>query len=173
MNIKSQTTDNPTNISMLGQIVWLMANSPLHKDWPIASIFQWILPALINKQCRLYQREGRPIAYVSWAKMTKATEAAYVLNPKSLDPQDWAGGDRNWIIDWIAPYGDTPLVMKDLREGLFKDEVGRALRVKPGSDEMNIIYIHGANALAKSQDLNLNPSVDLREAESLIESKNR
>ena len=67
-------------------------------------------------------------------------------------------------MDWIAPFGDSAYVMKDLREGIFKNEVGRALRVKPGSDEMQIIYIHGANATAKAQDEALNPPVDLQGA---------
>ena len=96
--------------------------------------------------------------------MSKEVEEAYVLNPRSLNPKDWTSGERGWIVDWIAPFGDSPLVMKDLREGLFKDEVGRALRVKPGSDEMQIIYIHGANAAAKAHDETLNPPVDLEGA---------
>ena len=163
---EASTADQPTttNMAMLGEVVWLMAHSKLHKDWPVASIFQWVLPALVHKQCRLYRRNGRPIAYVAWARMTKDVEESYVLNPRSLNPKDWVGGDRGWLVDWIAPFGDSAFVMKDLREGLFKDEVGRALRVKPGSDEMQIIYIHGANAVAKAQDPKLNPVVDLQGA---------
>ncbi|WP_294770270.1 toxin-activating lysine-acyltransferase [uncultured Rhodoferax sp.] len=153
-----------TNMTMLGEVVWLMAHSKLHKGWPMASIFQWVVPALMHKQCRLYRRDGRPVAYVAWARMSKEVEEAYVLNPRSLNPKDWTSGERGWIVDWIAPFGDSPLVMKDLREGLFKDEVGRALRVKPGSDEMQIIYIHGANAAAKAHDETLNPPVDLEGA---------
>lgn len=151
----------PTNMSMLGEIVWLMAHSELHRDWPIASIFQWVAPALMHKQCRLYRRDNRPVAYVAWAHMSKDVEEAYVLNPKSLQPNDWKSGDRGWLVDWIAPFGDSAAVMQDLREGIFKDEVGRALRVKPGSDEMQIIYVHGVNANEKARDLKLNPPVDL------------
>ncbi len=158
------TQGENTNMSMLGEIVWLMAHSKLHQEWPIASIFQWVMPALMHKQCRLYRRNGRPVAYVAWARMSKEVEEAYVLNPKSLQPQDWTSGDRGWLVDWIAPFGDSAAVMQDLREGIFKDEVGRALRVKPDSDEMQIIYVHGANAAAKAQDEKLNPAVDLEGA---------
>lgn len=159
-----QAQGEVTNMSMLGEIVWLMAHSKLHQEWPIASIFQWVLPALMHKQCRLYRRNGRPVAYVAWARMSKEVEEAYVLNPKSLQPKDWTSGDRGWLVDWIAPFGDSASVMQDLREGIFKDEVGRALRVKPDSDEMQIIYLHGANAMAKAQDEQLNPAVDLEGA---------
>ena len=159
-----QAQGEVTNMSMLGEIVWLMAHSKLHQEWPIASIFQWVMPALMYKQCRLYRRNGRPVAYVAWARMSKEVEEAYVLNPKSLQPKDWTGGDRGWLVDWIAPFGDSASVIQDLREGIFKDEVGRALRVKPGSDEMQIIYLHGANATAKAQDEKANPTVDLEGA---------
>lgn len=153
-----------TNMSMLGEITWLMAHSQLHQEWPIASIFQWVMPALMHKQCRLYRRNGRPVAYAAWARMSKDVEEAYVLNPKSLQPKDWTSGDRIWLLDWIAPFGDSSAVIHDLRNGIFKDEVGRALRVKPGSDEMQIIYLHGANASAKSRNETLNPAVDLEGA---------
>ena len=158
------TQGDPTNTSMLGEIVWLMAHSKLHQEWPIASIFQWVMPALIHKQCRLYRRNLRPVAYVAWARMSKEVEESYVLNPKSLQPKDWISGDRGWLVDWIAPFGDSASVMQDLREGIFKNEVGRALRVKPDSDEMQIIYVHGANASARAQDNALNPAVDLEGA---------
>jgi len=160
----SGTRPAPTNMSMLGEVVWLMAHSELHRDWPIASIFQWVVPALMHKQCRLYRRDGRPVAYVAWAYLSQEVEEAYVLNPKSLQPKDWKSGDRGWLIDWIAPFGDNASVMQDLREGVFKDEVGRALRVKPGSDEMQIVYVHGANAGTKAHDPTLNPPVDLEGA---------
>lgn len=179
MTENSKNTENtteqplPTNISMLGEIVWLMAHSKLHQGWPMLSIFQWVIPALMHKQCRLYRRNSRPVAYVAWARMSKEVEEAYVLNPRSLEPQGWTSGNRGWLVDWIAPFGDSALVMQDLREGLFKDEAGRALRVKPGSDEMQIIYIHGTNAAAKAQDPSLNPPVDLEGAALRAEQRTR
>ena len=68
------------------------------------------------------------------------------------------------MIDFISPFGATKEVIKDLRRNIFKDQVGRALRVKPGSDEMRIWYIHGAEALEKSRDLATSPTVQLRTA---------
>ena len=173
-NQKSEqpTDQNPGNMSMLGEIVWLMAHSKVHQEWPIASIFQWVIPAIAHQQCRLYRRNGKPVAYVAWARMSKEVEETYVLNPRALEPKDWISGDRGWLVDWIAPFGDTPSVMQDLRTGIFKDEVGRALRVKPDSDEMQIIYVHGINAQAKADDPNLNPAVDLEGVAIRAEQKN-
>jgi hemolysin-activating ACP:hemolysin acyltransferase len=58
------------NMTMLGEIVWLMGHSPLHKGWSMAS---------------------------RGARMSMEVEEGY-------------------------PFGDSALVMKDLREGLFKVE---------------------------------------------------
>ncbi len=158
------TVSAPTNMTMLGEVVWLMAHSSLHRGWPVDSIMQWIIPALLHKQYRLYHKRGRPVAYVAWASLSKEVEEAYVLNPRSLQPKDWVSGERRWVIDWIAPFGDSAAVIRDLREGMFRDEVGRALRVKPGSDEMRIVYLHGANARIKAGNEALNPTVDLQGA---------
>lgn len=87
-----------------------------------------------------------------------------MLNPRSLQPKDWVSGERRWVIDWVAPFGDSAAVIRDLREGLFSEEVGRALRVKPSSDEMRIIYLHVANARIKAGNEELNPTVDLQGA---------
>ncbi len=153
-----------TGLAALGEVAWLMAHSPLHRGWPLDSLLQWVAPALALRQCRVYHRDRRPVAYVSWAWLSKEVEEAYVLNPRSLRPEDWRSGERLWAIDLVAPSGDGAAVVRDLRTGLFRAEVGRALRVKPGCDEMRIIYLHGVDAMAKSRDAALNPAVDLEGA---------
>lgn len=148
-------------MEVLGQVTWLMSQSPLHRNWAIGSVLQWVVPALLHQQYRVYVREGKPVAYVSWAWMSQDKESAYVLNPRGLQPSDWKSGQRGWIIDFISPFGHTKEVMRDLRHGIFKDEVGRALRVKEGDDTMRIWYLHGANALVKSRDSTLSTTVSL------------
>ncbi len=153
-----------TGLSMLGEVAWLMAHSPLHRGWPLESLLQWVVPALALKQCRAYHCGQRPVAYVSWAWLSKDAEEAYVLNPRSLQPANWKCGERLWLIDLIAPFGDAAAVVRDLRSGLFRDEVARALRVKPGADQMRIIYLHGIDAASKARDESRYPAVDLEGA---------
>ncbi len=148
-------------MELLGQVALLMAQSPMHNKWSMASLLQWVVPALMHKQCRVYMQNNKPVAYVSWAWLSEEKETAYVLNPRRLQPVDWKSGDRGWVIDLISPFGATKDVMRDLRNNLFKDEIGRALRFKPGSDQMRIWYIHGSNALKKSRNHELNPAVQL------------
>ena len=150
-----------SNATILGEVVWLLSYSQLHRDWPIGSIQQWIVPALLHNQFRIYRRAGKPKGFVSWAWMSKSVEEAYVLDTSSLRPVDWKSGERFWIIDFVAPFGDAKDIARDLKHKVFPDGVGRYLRIKPGSDTMHIRYIHGANAVTKSKDPNLNPAVTL------------
>ncbi|MGB0782042.1 MAG: toxin-activating lysine-acyltransferase [Marinomonas sp.] len=152
-----------SNAAVLGEIVWLLSHSSLHQDWPIGSIQQWVFPALIHNQFRIYRRGGKPRGFVSWARMSKEIEEAYVLDTSSLRPDGWNAGDRIWIIDFVAPFGDTKEIARDMKTNVFPNDVGRYLRIKEGSDTMHIRYLHGINALSKSKDPSYNPAVELKE----------
>lgn len=159
---QTDSAANISNMEVMGQVAWLMTQSPLHRKWAIASLLQWVLPALLNKQYRVYSRNGKPVAYVSWAWLSQEKETAYALNPRCLQPVDWKSGSRLWIVDLVSPFGATKEVIQDLRRNIFRDEVGRALRVKPGSEEMRIWYLHGADAVEKSRDWERSPTVQLQ-----------
>jgi cytolysin-activating lysine-acyltransferase len=158
---KRPLREGSSNMQLLGEVMWLMAHSSIHRQWPIESLMQWVTPALLYRQCRVYRRQGKPIAYVSWAYMSKEVEEAYVLNPSGLQPKDWKSGDRLWLLDVLAPFGGSRAIARDLKNGVFTNSVGRALRVKPGKDEMRIVYLHGANALEQSRDHSKSTTVDL------------
>lgn len=149
------------NSSVLGEIALLMTQSDLHREWPIASLMQWVIPALLNNQYRLYRIDDKPVGYVSWAWLSAEVETTYVRNPRSLQPKDWQSGDRGWILDFVAPFGNGLRIGHDLKHNIFANDVGRFLRVKEGSDTMNITYIHGVKAIQKAQDWQNNPTVDL------------
>lgn len=151
-----------SNTTLLGEMVWLYSLSDLHKNWSIASIHQWLLPAILHKQFRIYHENGKPIGLVTWAWMSKEVEEAYVMNTKSLQPKDWKSGDRLWGIDWIAPHGHTKQMSRDIKHNLFPNEVARFLRAKKASDTLKIFYLHGTNARKKSQNWNQNPTVRLK-----------
>lgn len=161
--------DNTLNASnILGEIIWLMSHSELHREWPIGGIQQWVMPALLHKQFRVYRRNDKPFGYIAWAWLSKEVEERYILNTSTLHPKDWQSGRRGWIIDYLAPFGGTREIVRDLKNGIFKDDVGRYLRVKPGKDTMQIRYVHGANAVNK-----YNPTVDLKTAAKHFSSEDQ
>lgn len=158
---KKSPASTISNSALLGEIVWLWSHSKLHREWSISSIHQWILPALLHNQFRIYRRDGKPRGFVSWAKMSTEVEEAYVLNTATLKPNDWVSGDKGWIIDYVAPFGDAKDIAHDLKYHVFANDMGRFLRTKPGSDTMNIRYLHGAKVAEQARDWKNNPTVNL------------
>ena len=112
-------------------------------------MMQWVLPAIMHKQFRIYHESGRAIAYVAWAYLSEEVEAAYVRNPLTLQPKDWKSGNRGWIVDFIVPFGHIWPVVHDLRNNIFKGEIGKAIRVKKTSDIVRIFKL----AAKKAEDV--------------------
>lgn len=147
--------------AVLGEMVWLYSMSELHQSWPFGALQQWLVPAIAHKQYRLYHREGRPVGLVTWAWLSKDIETAYVRNTTSLQPKDWQSGDRGWLLDFIAPFGDAKRITQDLRHNVFPNDVGRFLRIRKNDETMRIMYVHGAKALEKARDRGASPTVEL------------
>src|SRR6185369_8918560 len=89
----------PTKSEVLGDIVFLMMHSELHRKWPIAVLERNVMPALQHNQYRLYKKNDRPIGYVSMALLSDEVERRYLLGGYHLQPQDWASGKNIWMID--------------------------------------------------------------------------
>lgn len=129
-----------------GRIMWLWSNSDLHKTWPVALQTRFVLPAVLHGNFFILERDGTPCAYCSWAWLTLEAEAKFVLNPNSLEPEDWIGGDRLWFVDWIGPFAarDTR-ELRSLMAAKFPRELARAYRVKPGQKEARIATFAGGD----------------------------
>ena len=107
-----------TMIQVLGEIVWLMSQSPLHKQMFIADL-EWLVmaPALLQ-QFRLYYDSGdannapKPIGVVFWAEVDGEVAGRLSQGVGRLRPQDWKSGaavpeDQRqlWVVEVIAPFG--------------------------------------------------------------------
>ncbi len=158
-------------MAFLGEMVWLYSMSEMHKGWPIHSIHQWLMPAVFHSQFRVYHRGVKPVGLVTWAWMSQEVEEAYVRNVRSLQPKDWKSGDRGWILDYIAPFGDAFRIGEDLKNSVFANDMGRYLRVKEGSDTMKISYLHGVNRLKDASNHSLNPTVQLKPDPSTLDDE--
>ncbi|RED13904.1 toxin-activating lysine-acyltransferase [Pontivivens insulae] len=152
---------HPSASAVFGEMVWLYSRSEIHKNWPINSVHQWLTPALKARQYRIYHKRGKPIGFVTWARLSAKVEEAYVRNPGSLTPDNWKSGERIWLIDFVAPFGDAKQISRDLRNTVFPDDVGRFLRAKPGSNLLQIHYAHGHRALSAARDRVRSPSVQI------------
>ena len=109
----------------LGNVAWLMMQSPAHKHLFLTDLEWLVIPAMLHRQFRIYRKKGVPIAYASWASLTEEAEQRFLSGARKLAPGDWAAGNRLWLIDMADPFGNIDAVIKDLDQNVLK---GRSVK---------------------------------------------
>lgn len=121
--------ENYSNAYILGNIVWLMMNSPSHREMPLLMMPTQIFPAISNKQYVLGMAEnGSPLFYMAWAYFTAEDEANYIQQTNmALTMDNWNQGDRLWMLFAIAPFGHFKELNDWTRETIFRKSTARYL----------------------------------------------
>ena len=145
----------PTVSHMLGEMTWLLQQSPLHRHFSIADLEWMIMPPLMLEQYRIFRgnpnppKEGEeatpgttPMGLALWAMLGQ--EAEQKLNdmvmggpmsgkggPVKLRPDEWRSGDRLWLIDLIAPFATAEnklaqVMLADLTQNGLKHVLPKA-----------------------------------------------
>jgi cytolysin-activating lysine-acyltransferase len=93
---------------LLGEMAWLLTQSPLHRALAIGDLEWLVMPALIHQQFYVFRDGERPVGLALWAKCSP--EAAKKLDGGMIEPEnrltleEWNGGDQIWLVDLIAPF---------------------------------------------------------------------
>ncbi len=106
----------------MGPVLFLYLQSS-HRRFHFISDLEWLLiPPLVAGQCKLYMKKEYPLSYVSWAFLDKNSEARMFKNGGKLRPEDWNSGDRLWLIDIVAPFGNVENILADIQNNEFPGE---------------------------------------------------
>ena len=98
----------PTVSHMLGEMTWLLSQSPIHRALAIGDLEWLVMPALLSEQFYVFRDGSKPIGLALWAKCTP--EAAKKLEGGMIEPEnrltleEWTKGDRIWLVDLVAPF---------------------------------------------------------------------
>ena len=126
-------------LQMLGSIVCLMQNSPLHRQYSIADLEERFIPSLLHNQFRYYEINGTPIGFVNWAWLDEETEEKYTTGEYELTLDEWVGGSSLWFPEFVAPYGHARKMVADLRTNVHKKGTpAKALRISQEGELMGI-----------------------------------
>lgn len=104
---------------VLGEIVWLMSQSPLHKQFFISDLEWFVMTPVLLQQFRLFYDQTKPIGVAFWATVNDEVEERLAVGTTRLRPQDWKSGDRLWVVEVIAPFGGAEEMVKDLKAKVF------------------------------------------------------
>ncbi|CAL80517.1 RTX toxin-activating lysine-acyltransferase (type I secretion system) [Bradyrhizobium sp. ORS 278] len=111
---------NPPPDAVLGQVVWLMMNMPRYRHVFLADLEWMVLPPILLNQYRLFRAGDHIVAFAAWAYLSEEAEARLQEPNPRLAPTDWKSGDRLWLIDLHAPFGQQELALKELGETALK-----------------------------------------------------
>lgn len=107
-----------------GYASMLLAKSRSHASYPIRYLSAIIAPAIDHGNIKFYfNSEGSLVGYVIWALLAPDVEERILRDGRIvLHPSEWNEGDRLWIIDFLAPFGNLKYMMRDLRDVVFPEQ---------------------------------------------------
>ncbi|GAB3346843.1 toxin-activating lysine-acyltransferase [Lysobacter tyrosinilyticus] len=158
----------------LGQIVWLLSQSPLHRELKLKDLEWSFMPAIVKEQFRIFRfgplaaldgvnlesfqkagmsREGLeqlPLGIAVWAYLSEAAEQK-LEQGEHLALEDWKSGDRLWLVEFVAPFSSSDnklgeAMMFDLMQGPFKGKTFYLHRTDPNTGRRDKIKLNGVPA---------------------------
>ncbi len=128
-----------TVAGVLGEITWLLTQSPAHKGFFISDIEWMIMVPVMLQQFRLFYDKDKPVGVVLWAKISKDVEERLMAGNVRMRPQDWTSGETVWIVEVIAPFGGHAEMVKDFKTETFKDTPVHYLQRSATGNEAKVI----------------------------------
>ncbi len=138
------TGSGKTVAQVLGEIVWLMTQSPAHKQLFLSDLEWFCMPAILLEQFRMFNGPNSPAAVALWASVSPETEARLESGAGKLRPDEWRNGDRLWLIELVAPFGAQDEILRDLSKSVFAGKPFKFHQVGP--DGRRTVKTHPAAA---------------------------
>lgn len=122
--------DTITLAELIGMMFCLLVKSEYHRQFTLDFYMnREILPALDYQQFKIYLNDANhPKAFVTWAWLSDSVLAHAHKTGAALNPDVWQSGKNLFFNDWVAPYGDVRVLIKDLTDNIFPDEVATSVR---------------------------------------------
>ena len=110
-----------TMAQILGIVVALLGGNVAYRKQPFSDVCNRIIAAIANRQYKILFNEHRsPIAFVSWATLTKRVEDVVMTDGTTiLEATEWTEGDRVWIVDFAVRVEHFRFVYRYLRQTLL------------------------------------------------------
>ena len=94
-----------TVAQVLGEIAWLMTQSPRHKAAPLGDLEWLVMPAILLRQFRIFYKGEQPVGVALWALADELVARRIDAGDKRLAAVEWKSGSNMRIIDIVAPFG--------------------------------------------------------------------
>src|SRR3954469_2816315 len=96
----------PKTVSqVLGEITWLMTQSPRHKSIPLGDLEWLVMPAILLQQFRMFYKGEQPVGVAVWALVDDLVAKRIDAGDRRLTAVEWKSGANMRILDVVAPFG--------------------------------------------------------------------
>lgn len=124
-------TPRKTIATALGEISWLLSQSPGHRHSLFIGDLEWlVMPPLTLAQYRLFYANDKPVGVAFWAFVSEAIEQRLAGGGR-LGANEWRSGDRVWLVEIVAPFGGQDRMLADLQKTALAERKFRYIRVQP------------------------------------------
>lgn len=106
---------------VMGEVVWLMMQSDYHRHIFLGELEHLVMRPILQQHFRIYRDDIQAKAVLFWAKVSPEVEQRLVQGNVRLKPEEWDCGERYWLVDIVAPFGQAQALIGDLQRQLVPD----------------------------------------------------
>jgi cytolysin-activating lysine-acyltransferase len=94
-----------TVAQVLGEIAWLMTQSPRHKAMALGDLEWLVMPAILLRQFRIFYKGEQPVGVALWALVDELVARRIDAGDSRLTAVEWKSGALMRIVEVVAPFG--------------------------------------------------------------------
>lgn len=137
----------PTVSHLLGEMTWLLTQSPLHRHFQLNDLEWLVMPALIHQQFYMFRDGDQPVGLALWAKckadVIPKLEGGMIEPQNRLTLDEWINGDQIWLVDLIAPFANAEnmhreIMMADLMSGPLEGQAFNFHQTDPATGKRSV-----------------------------------
>lgn len=102
---QGQAQPAKTVAQVLGEITWLMTQSPRHKAVPLGDLEWLVMPAILLRQFRIFYKGEQPVGVAVWALADDLVAKRIDAGDRRLTAVEWKSGTNMRIVELVAPFG--------------------------------------------------------------------
>jgi len=96
----------PKTVSqVLGEMIWLLTQSPRHKTISLGDLEWLLMPAILLRQFRIFYKGEQPVGVALWALADDLVAKRIDAGEKRLSTVEWKSGSNMRIVELVAPFG--------------------------------------------------------------------
>ncbi|MES2985201.1 MAG: toxin-activating lysine-acyltransferase [Pseudomonadota bacterium] len=137
---------------VLGEITWLLTQTPAFKDMPLSSLEATVMPAILLQQFRIFYEKAQPVAFATWATVSDAVDQS--LTGKAANGEtatlalaEWKSGPNRWLMELVSPFATEQNKLKDIlltqiSQTIFGGQPFKACLLDPTTKTKNLAHMN-------------------------------